>query len=263
MKLVAILRIKNGLPFVKPCLSKLEELVDEIIVLDNGSTDGTLENYKDFKKIVEIIYTKDFDEGRDKNLLLTAAKKRKPDWILMIDSDEIFEKNLNRLTIEKYMRSRYNRVYFRLCHFCDQQYFRIDRPILYLTLLPLRSMWRNINNRGFFSDLKIHTGNVHGINEPYHISPYRIKHYGYIDPAKNKNKLDLYLSIKDSRVSQCKIKTILAPKKTLSLKFREFENDKVNLIYILTYKYITGLIFSLYIQLVKIFKGVTLKKVDY
>ena len=74
MRLIAILRIKNGLPFVEECLSKLSELVDEIIVLDNGSTNSTLDIYKKFKKIVTILFTKNYHESRDQNMLLRAAK---------------------------------------------------------------------------------------------------------------------------------------------------------------------------------------------
>ena len=117
MKLVSILRIKDQIQTIDECLTKLSELVDEIIVLDNCSTDGTFDVYKKYPKIIEILQTVGFDEGRDKIMLLDAAKKRSPDWIMWIDADEVFEKHFTRTIIESYMNSSYNRITFRMCNF--------------------------------------------------------------------------------------------------------------------------------------------------
>jgi len=89
MKIVAILRIKNEILVINKCLAKLSELVDEIIVLDNGSTDGTQNVYVNFPKITKILHTEGYDEGRDKVMLLDEARKTNPDWILWIDGDEV------------------------------------------------------------------------------------------------------------------------------------------------------------------------------
>ena len=40
-KLIVMLRVKDGIYFVHEWLACFEKLVDEIVVLDNGSTDGT------------------------------------------------------------------------------------------------------------------------------------------------------------------------------------------------------------------------------
>ena len=105
MNLVAILRIKDQAATIDECLSKLSKLADQIIVLDNGSTDGTLEAYRRYPKIVNILHTTGFNEGRDKIMLLDEAKKSKADWILWIDADEIFEEHMTRKVMESYMRS--------------------------------------------------------------------------------------------------------------------------------------------------------------
>jgi len=42
-KLVAMLRVKDGILFAEQWLARTSELVDEIVAVDNGSTDGTYE----------------------------------------------------------------------------------------------------------------------------------------------------------------------------------------------------------------------------
>lgn len=195
MKLVAILRIKDEISYVRRCLDKLSELVDEIIVLDNGSTDGTYEVYSTYHKIVEVLQTEGFDEGRDKIMLLDAAKKRNPDWILWTDADEVFEAPMNRQVMESYMQSKYNQILFRMCNFwLSENMFRIDGKYFEYTLHPQRSMWRNVES-AYFANKKIHNGDIQGVDQPRYVSPYRLLHYGYADKEKVQIKYDRYQTV--------------------------------------------------------------------
>ena len=54
MKLIGIMHVKDAIRTIEECLEKLSSLVDEIIIVDNGSTDGTLETYKKFSKIAKL-----------------------------------------------------------------------------------------------------------------------------------------------------------------------------------------------------------------
>ncbi|MEK7583065.1 MAG: glycosyltransferase [Patescibacteria group bacterium] len=195
MKLIAILRVKNALLTIDQCLSRLSDLVDEIIILDNGSTDGTLEVYKKFPKIIQLLHTEGYHGGRDVRLLLEEAKKRNPNWIMLIDSDEIFETHLTRDIIEVYMRGRYNIISFRMYNFwLSRKKFRIDRNWLFYTLRPQRQMFRNLPGI-FYQDIKVHYGSIQGISGPVHISPYRIKHYGYVYREEVDRKIRMYKDI--------------------------------------------------------------------
>ncbi len=196
MKLVAMLRIKNEIETIDDCLSNLSPLVDEIVVLDNGSTDGTLEKYNQFKKVIKVIKTEGFDEGRDKILLLNEVKKRNPDWIIWIDGDEVFEKSFTRKEVEKYMKCKHDRVAFRLCHFwLNKTHCRFDgRWFLYSLNPRARIMWRNIPST-YFDNLKIHNGLIQGINSKILYSPFRVKHFGYINPVKIRTKYNLYTKV--------------------------------------------------------------------
>ncbi len=241
MKLIAILRIKDQIDVIDECLSKLSTLADEIIVLDNGSTDGTLEKYADYPKIASVLKTEGYDEGRDKIMLLNEAKKRKPDWILWIDADEVFEDHFSRAIVEKYMQSRYNRVAFRMCNFwLGRERCIYDGQYYLYNLHPQRSMWKNMES-AYFKDQKLHNGDIRGVLGRTYLSPYRLKHFGYIDRAKMQEKLDRYLA--EDKSGERDYRTFNdpnVPRKTY--RFYEFKNYWANLFYILYYKYLCNIL---------------------
>ena len=244
MKLVAILRIKNQIDTIDECIAKLSTFADEIIVLDNGSTDGTLEAYTRHPKITTVLTTVGFDEGRDKILLLEEAKKKNPDWILWCDADEVFENHFTRGVVEKYMGSKYNRITFRMCNFwLSRERCRYDSEYFLYTLHPQRSMWRNMES-AYFKNLVIHNGDIMGVSGKTLLSPYRIKHYGYVDKKKIEEKLAIYRAADKSDKRDYDKTSPELPYKTF--RFYEFNNYSVNFAYILIYKYTANVIWILY-----------------
>ena len=266
MKIVAILRTKNSLFVLDECLTKLSSLVDEIIILDNGSTDGTLDVVKKFPKVVQIIFnddTNNFHEGRDMNLLLTEAKKRNPDWITMAWPDEVFEKHLTRNIIDGYMHSRYNCVNFRMCHFwLSMRYCRYDRRWLKYTLAPQRQMWRNLSE-AYFNDVVIHPGMIRGINSKIYVSPFRIKHYGYVDKENVVSKMKVFKKADpdgDEKYRPSDMEHKESTEHVLRYPFIEPENRVLNYVYILFYDFCCNVLWVLlkikrrYLGKLKIFR---------
>jgi O-antigen biosynthesis protein len=94
-KLVCMYRVKNEEKWIKKSIESIYDLCDEIVVLDDDSSDNTVEICSSFDKVKEIKTQRDLplDEVRDRNLLLQMALKRKPDVILSVDGDEIFMPN--------------------------------------------------------------------------------------------------------------------------------------------------------------------------
>lgn len=244
MKLIGILRIKDQIDTIDECLTKLSTIVDELVILDNRSTDGTLDKYKNYQKILKILHTEGYDEGRDKIMLLDEAKKRNPDWIIWIDADEIFENHFTREVAEKYMRSKYNRISFRMCNFwLGKERCRYDGQYYLYNLHPQRSMWKNMEG-AYFRNRKLHNGDIFGVEGRQFISPYRLKHYGYVDRKKMQEKLDRYLA-EDKTGDRDYIKNIDPNLPFKSFKYYEFKKKKFNLIYIYFYKYLCNILWIL------------------
>lgn len=77
--------VKNEESFLGACLESLKGLVDEIIIVDTGSTDKTIEIAKKFtSKIFSFTWCDDFAAARNESL-----KYATKDWILILDADEI------------------------------------------------------------------------------------------------------------------------------------------------------------------------------
>jgi len=88
-KISVTILTKNSQTYIDECLSALSDF-DEIIVLDNGSTDSTIEIAKSFAN-VKVFENEFIGFGPLKNLALSYASN---EWILSVDSDEIFSKEL-------------------------------------------------------------------------------------------------------------------------------------------------------------------------
>ena len=102
-KIVAIYRVKNEARFIEQSIKSVVDLCSEIIILDDNSTDNTIEICSGFDKVTDIIKQKDLplDETRDRNYLFEKARKLDPDFILSIDGDEIFMPNASEILFEE------------------------------------------------------------------------------------------------------------------------------------------------------------------
>jgi len=89
MNVSAVMIVKNGARTICKTLESLREF-DDVVVYDNGSTDGTLDIARDYPNIHLI--EGNFDGfGTTKN---RAASFAKHDWVLIIDSDEVVDEGL-------------------------------------------------------------------------------------------------------------------------------------------------------------------------
>ena len=92
MKLVAQMIVRNELDrYLEPCVFALLEFVDELRIVDNGSTDGTAEFLAGIPaaRVLEHDEQMFRNEGRARNVLLDWTLEAEADWVLTLDADEL------------------------------------------------------------------------------------------------------------------------------------------------------------------------------
>lgn len=95
MKLVGLMVAKNEGRRVLYSLKAMASIVDEIVYLDDGSTDDTVDLVRSVSeecRITRFIENKrgEHNEGLDRNLLLRAGRSIGGDRFLVLDADEAF-----------------------------------------------------------------------------------------------------------------------------------------------------------------------------
>ncbi len=84
MKLSACMIVKNEEDMLKKTLPDLVKSVDEVILLDTGSTDATVSLAKEYgAKVYHFTWIDDFAAARNESLKYASG-----DWIIWIDADE-------------------------------------------------------------------------------------------------------------------------------------------------------------------------------
>ena len=83
----ACLIVKNEEKFLPQCLESIKNAVDEIIIVDTGSTDRTVEIAESFgARVYHHPWRNSFSEARNHSISYATC-----DWILQIDADESLE----------------------------------------------------------------------------------------------------------------------------------------------------------------------------
>lgn len=232
-KLIVTLRVKNAILFIKAWLECYEKLADGIVVVDNGSDDGTYEILKNHPKVLVIEQTIGFDEGRDFKLLLEIAKKQNPDWLITVDADEIFETRLTRSKVEAMMNSTiFSHFRFRRFHmFGDEyHYMATNQNLRSLCDVGDRSMYR-FSEKLVVPEQKIHTS-IMGRPKLYWQSSYRIRHLPMLHKEYRLKAYENYLKVDEntdhSKIYQRDINDLMQPENVRTFKFK----DKALFIYL-------------------------------
>src|SRR4030066_1633675 len=79
--------VKNEEKFLAQCLKSVKDATDEIIIVDTGSADKTVEIAQSFgAKVYHHPWRNSFSEARNHSISYAVC-----DWILQIDADESLE----------------------------------------------------------------------------------------------------------------------------------------------------------------------------
>ena len=137
--LACVMRVKDAIDTIEECLTAANRIADIFCIVDNGSTDGTLEYLHEFcqdnpekwlgRHSVEntaknpfVIKTEGYDQPRDREVMDTLLKNSGATWGIFLDADEIVSDQITRELVETWMNSdTYNAVRFRHVHFWNDK----------------------------------------------------------------------------------------------------------------------------------------------
>lgn len=99
--------VKNEEKMLAECIETFREAVDEIVIVDTGSTDKTVEIAKEFQvNLYHHEWKNDFSEARNFSIGKTTG-----DWVMIIDADE----RIAREDIPKIRASKWQNKYDAVC----------------------------------------------------------------------------------------------------------------------------------------------------
>lgn len=175
---------KPNKTMLEQCLDRVSQISDFIIVVDNGSDDGSLDVYKKYDKIILVKNNKNlsFSDYRDRKYLINEAKKTESKWMMMIDGDEVFEDRAVEW-IREFAEKNYNpdkniRVWFKYINLWRfRTKYRVDK----WNSSKFSRMWT-------LDGLKINGADLHSYDITFenenitdYTSPFNVIHYGWAD----------------------------------------------------------------------------------
>lgn len=126
--LSAALIVRDEESFLPGCLASLSGIVDEVVVVDTGSTDATVAVAESFgARVAHHRWRDDFSEARNVSLELATGQ-----WILYIDADERLE-GATRAEVESLLLGAVGTIAFRIWL----------RPVVGATSYREYRLWRN------------------------------------------------------------------------------------------------------------------------
>ncbi|MEJ5350721.1 MAG: glycosyltransferase [Melioribacteraceae bacterium] len=180
--------VKNEEKYLKDCLESVNGVVDDIVIVDTGSTDKTLEIAKEYKaKIYHFEWINDFSAARNYALQYSSG-----DWILYLDADERLDPNSIK-ELKRLINGVSKVGYYCTVKSVDSKNER-DHAIRYVRLFK--------NSKEIKFTGKVHEQIVPSLLEnkyELHHSSILINHVGYdvdkeIKEAKAKRNLELLLN---------------------------------------------------------------------
>lgn len=179
-KLSVCMIIKNEEKYLAKCLDAIKDHVDEIIIVDTGSTDKSKEIAKNYTgKIYDFIWSNDFSKARN-----FSISKCENNWVLVLDADEIvtgFDKKEIAQFMSLFSKQKIvGRV--KIINFFEEE-SEMKKSITYVSRL--------FNKKMFHYEGTIHEQIVTKDKSQYHMEPVQItvEHLGYLNDVMNeKNK---------------------------------------------------------------------------
>ena len=194
LRLSLCMIVKDEEEMLPGCLEAVADAVDEIVIVDTGSSDRTVEIAESFgARVVDFPWNGSFSDAR--NLSLDSATG---DWILYLDADEhVMPGDAKRL------RSLLPRTWREGFYLVETNYTGGDDSGSAVTHLALR-LFRN--RPAYRFEGRIHEQKTQAmptfLPERFETTTVRIRHYGYLSSRinqKDKSRRNIELLEQDAR----------------------------------------------------------------
>lgn len=187
MKLSLCMIVRNEEEHLPRCLKSMREVVDEIIVVDTGSSDRTVAIAESFgAKVYHFPWTGDFSAARNVSL-----EKATGDWIIFLDADEELVPGDGAKLREIVASGEADGYYLTEINFVG------DKPGIDAVVNTAFRVFRNRPEHRFSGAIHeqiVACVQAHGGKIAF--SDIRINHYGYLNqPSLGKKKIQRNLDI--------------------------------------------------------------------
>jgi Glycosyltransferases involved in cell wall biogenesis len=202
-KLTAMMQVRNEAGrYLEAALADLSGFVDEIVIVDDASTDDTPELAASFEKVVKLVRNKEslfHKEWLLRELLWRAAEETSPDWLLAVDADEFYEDYTKGALRELINQDEYDTVSFRMYDFWDSVTHYREDEWWNLHQRPMMTLVRYLPGYHYAYPKRAH----HATRLPFTYSALpgldtelRIKHFGWAGSAEERRaKYDRYMKL--------------------------------------------------------------------
>lgn len=186
----------EGDRYLKRVLQAAKPYIDNAVIVDDASDDNTVAICEEVLQGVPLKMVRNdrslfSNEVNLRKLQFEETIKTNPDWILVLDADEIFENAFKDQIKELITNDAIDAYYFRLYDFWDEEHYRDDqywsahnyyRPFLIRYKPSMHYDWKETAQHcGRFPSTIMHFA--------YGLSNLRLKHYGW---AKENDRIAKY-----------------------------------------------------------------------
>ena len=172
--------VKNEEDNLKRCLDSVSNFIEEIIIVDTGSSDDTINIAKKYgATVIYYPWNDNFSDPRNESLKYATKK-----WILVLDADEEITKETGRGLAELSEREDVEAFNFNILNYITAENYKL------MNIHSNLKMFRN--GRDYFYSGRVHeliSPSILKINKNANIesSNLSILHYGYMVETRTKN----------------------------------------------------------------------------
>lgn len=192
--IILLVQAYNEEKYMTNYLKKITEVVDGIILLDDGSNDNTYELANSDKLLLKVKKERiGFDDLLNRNTLLDLASFYNYKWAVFIDLDELLDDRFYNMREVAKNNSDADSFAFNLIHLWNNEnVYNASYPFSKNGLSLKIRMFKNMGYSQIYSDRgKLHFQPIPYIGENTRV-PILIKHYGNLTLEMRQKKYNFY-----------------------------------------------------------------------